>query len=238
MVEVGLRFLKPLDPFLIHRRRYVVTLFAALAFAGAALLPHLGFDSDPLHTKDPNSEAVRTLEDLANDPITDPYTIDILAPSTEQAAALGARIAQAADGARRAFAAQLRAAGPGAEAALHPGCGDACCESTLNPGPPPPPPDRGAAPRRRHPRRGRARQGARQAAAGQRAAADHRRPADAFARARSDPARDQHGDDPVPAGPARPAARRAAGRAGHRGRHPARHQARTGSCRMGAPSCR
>ena len=31
---------------------------------GAALLPSLQFDSDPLHTKDPNTEAMRTLADL------------------------------------------------------------------------------------------------------------------------------------------------------------------------------
>ncbi len=139
MVEVGLGFLKPVDPFLVHWRRYVVTIFAALAFAGAALLPHLGFDSDPLHTKDPNSEAVRTLEDLANDPITDPYTIDILASSPEAAAALGTQIAKLPT-VRDVLS--VRSFVPADQAQKLPLIQDAATllESTLSPGAPPPPP--------------------------------------------------------------------------------------------------
>ena len=37
------------------------------------------FDSDPLHTKNPNTEAMRTLRDLMDNPLTNPYSIDILA---------------------------------------------------------------------------------------------------------------------------------------------------------------
>ena len=36
------------------------------------------FNSDPLHTKNPNTEAMRTLYDLMDDPVTNPYSIDIL----------------------------------------------------------------------------------------------------------------------------------------------------------------
>ena len=163
MVEVGLGFLKPLDPFLIHRRRYVVTIFAALAFAGAALLPHLGFDSDPLHTKDPNSEAVRTLQSLANDPITDPYTIDILAPSTQAAADLAAQISKLPT---VQDVLSLRSFVPQDQAQKLPYIQDAATvlESTLNPGSRAAAADRGAAPHRRDAGRRSARQGARQAA--------------------------------------------------------------------------
>ena len=84
-VEVGLAWLRPLDPVLHRWHRPVVLGFAAFAVLGAALVPALQFDSDPLHTKDPNSEAVRTLNDLLDDPVTDPYSIDILAPSLEAA---------------------------------------------------------------------------------------------------------------------------------------------------------
>lgn len=80
-VEVGLSWLRPLDPILHRWHRPVVLLFAGFALLGAALLPMLDFDSDPLHTKDPNSDAVRTLNDLLDDPVTNPYTVDVLAPS-------------------------------------------------------------------------------------------------------------------------------------------------------------
>ena len=62
-------------------RRPLFAAFAVLAVAGAALLPTLGFDADPLHTKDPKTEAMVTLRDLMNSPLTDPYTIDLLRPS-------------------------------------------------------------------------------------------------------------------------------------------------------------
>ena len=54
-------------------------MFAALAALGVVLLPRLRFDSDPLHTKNPNTEAMRTLYDLMDSPVTNPFTIDILA---------------------------------------------------------------------------------------------------------------------------------------------------------------
>ncbi len=77
---------------LLRARRPVLIGGAVLAFAGAALLPLLRFDADPLHTKNPNTEAMRTLGDLMNTPITDPYTVDILAPSLAGADALAARL--------------------------------------------------------------------------------------------------------------------------------------------------
>jgi hopanoid biosynthesis associated RND transporter like protein HpnN len=56
------------------------------------LLPRLSFDSDPLHTKDPHTEAMRTLYDLMEDPLTNPYSIDIIAPNMASADALVARL--------------------------------------------------------------------------------------------------------------------------------------------------
>ncbi len=52
----------------------------------------LQFDSDPLDTKNPNTEAMRTLRDLINNPVTNPYTIDILSPNVQAAAALSAKL--------------------------------------------------------------------------------------------------------------------------------------------------
>ena len=84
-VEAGLRWLRPLDPALHRWHRPVVLTFAVLGALGLAGLPRLQFDSDPLHTKNQNSEAVRTLNDLLGDPLTNPYTADIVAPSLEAA---------------------------------------------------------------------------------------------------------------------------------------------------------
>ena len=77
--EAGFASAAPLDRLIVRWRRPVVIAFAALAALGAALLPRLTFDSDPLHTKDPNTEAMRTLADLIANPLTSPYSIDVLA---------------------------------------------------------------------------------------------------------------------------------------------------------------
>ena len=90
--EVGLRWARPVDGWIVRRHRAVLGGSAAAAVLGLALLPWLGFDSDPLHTKNQATESVRTLDDLVQDPITNPYSIDILAPSAAAAAALAPRL--------------------------------------------------------------------------------------------------------------------------------------------------
>jgi uncharacterized protein len=81
-----------LEAWLKRARIPVLGGFALLALAGVALLPSLRFDSDPLHTKDPNTEAMRTLADLLASPLTDPYSADILAPSLADADALADKL--------------------------------------------------------------------------------------------------------------------------------------------------
>jgi hopanoid biosynthesis associated RND transporter like protein HpnN len=77
---------------LFRARPFVLTGFAALGVLGLVLLPRLSFDSDPLHTKNPNTEAMRTLTDLMDSPVTNPYTIDIMAPSIQAADALAKKL--------------------------------------------------------------------------------------------------------------------------------------------------
>ena len=89
--EVGFAWAAPLDRFLARHRRPVLALFACLFAAGVAAIPRLVFDSDPLHTKDPHTEAMRTLTDLAANPLTNPYTIDVLAPNLAAATAIAAK---------------------------------------------------------------------------------------------------------------------------------------------------
>jgi hopanoid biosynthesis associated RND transporter like protein HpnN len=90
--EVGFAWAAPLDPLIARHRRVILVVFGALAVAAVAVSPHLAFDSDPLNTKNPNTEAMRTLRDLADDPLTNPYTIDILTPTIADADGLTAKL--------------------------------------------------------------------------------------------------------------------------------------------------
>jgi hopanoid biosynthesis associated RND transporter like protein HpnN len=89
---VGFHWGDPVERWLRRNRRVVLTGFAVLGVLGAVLLPRLTFDSDPLHTKNPNTEAMRTLADLMSSPLTNPYSIDILTPSLDAANALAAKL--------------------------------------------------------------------------------------------------------------------------------------------------
>ena len=80
---------------MIHRVRLpLLTLFATLFVAGAALVPGLRFDSNTLHTKQQDTEAMRTLLHLFDSPVTNPFTIDIVRPSVPAAAALAAPVSK------------------------------------------------------------------------------------------------------------------------------------------------
>jgi uncharacterized protein len=90
--EVGFRWAAPLDNIVRRRRFPLLAGFAALAILGAVLVPQLSFDANPLHTKNPNTEAMETLNDLINSPVTNPFTINILTPNAGDAAALSDRL--------------------------------------------------------------------------------------------------------------------------------------------------
>jgi hopanoid biosynthesis associated RND transporter like protein HpnN len=89
---VGFAWLAPFDSLIERHRRPVLLLFAALAVLAIALSNRLEFDSDPLHTKDPNTEAMRTLHDLMDNPLTNPYSISVIEPNVAAAEALKARL--------------------------------------------------------------------------------------------------------------------------------------------------
>jgi hypothetical protein len=90
--EIGIAWGDRLEAGLFRARAPVLVAALALAILGAFLVPRLTFDSDPLHTKDPTSEAMRTLADLMTSPLTTPYSIDILAPDQARADALAAQL--------------------------------------------------------------------------------------------------------------------------------------------------
>ena len=79
--EVGLMALRRLEPIVRPLHWPILAVFTLLALVGAALTPSIPFDGDPLHTKNQHTEAVTTLNDLMEDPITNPYTVEALLPS-------------------------------------------------------------------------------------------------------------------------------------------------------------
>jgi len=86
--EVGFAWAGPADPWIKANRRWLLAVFIALAGLALAVSTRVTFDSDPLHTKNPSTEAMRTLRDLIDEPLTDPYTIDIVVPDARAAASL------------------------------------------------------------------------------------------------------------------------------------------------------
>ena len=90
--EVGFTWARPIDAALVRHRRPVLAVAVLLTLLGLGLLPWLRFDSDPLHTKNQNTESVQTLNDLIADPVTSPYSIEILQPSLAAAEALAPKL--------------------------------------------------------------------------------------------------------------------------------------------------
>lgn len=86
--EIGFAWGTRLERALRSRGRLVLSLAGLLGIVGVVLLGQLTFDSDPLHTKDPHTEAMRTLYDLMENPLTNPYSIDIITPNIAAADAL------------------------------------------------------------------------------------------------------------------------------------------------------
>ncbi len=89
---IGLPFGAQGDAFLRRHRKPVLAVFGLLALAGIFGALTVGFDANPLDTKDPNTPAMRTLSKLLNDPATNPFYADALAPNLAAANALAARL--------------------------------------------------------------------------------------------------------------------------------------------------
>ncbi len=89
----GFAFARPADRAVRLYRTQILSVFTFLAVLGAALIPVLTFDADPLHTKDPKSEGMRTLKLLMKDPQSSPYGAEVLVPDLKQAQVLADRLA-------------------------------------------------------------------------------------------------------------------------------------------------
>ncbi len=90
--RAGFAALGKLDGLMrVHRRR-VLWANGVVAVICLCLMPLLGFDSNPLDLKNPQSESMSTLNDLMKVPTESPNTIDVLTPSVAAADALAAKL--------------------------------------------------------------------------------------------------------------------------------------------------
>ncbi len=90
--EVGFAWGRVADHLIARWHRRILAGFGVVVVASLVLAPRLAFDSDPLDTQNPNTEAMRTLRDLMNQPLSNPYSIDILEPNVNTAEVLAAKL--------------------------------------------------------------------------------------------------------------------------------------------------
>ncbi len=91
-VPIGLPLGAQADRLLQRHSRAALAVFAVLAIAGVFGAATLGFDANPLDTKDPNTESMRALKKLLADPATNPFYADSLVPNLTAARILSARL--------------------------------------------------------------------------------------------------------------------------------------------------
>jgi hopanoid biosynthesis associated RND transporter like protein HpnN len=103
----GLPALAPLDAWCARWRRLLLAASALAIGAGLLLLPHLEFDADPLHLKDPQSESMRALALLKGDPQSGIDDIQLLAPTLTAAQASAHRLSALPEVARALTIADL-----------------------------------------------------------------------------------------------------------------------------------
>ncbi len=89
---LGLPFGEPVDNLMYKYRRLVLGGFGILAVLGIFAAFTIGFDANPLDTKDPNTESMRTLEGLLNNPATNPFYADVLTPNLAAANVMAAKL--------------------------------------------------------------------------------------------------------------------------------------------------
>lgn len=92
MKEIGWPVMARLEHALTRNPRAGVAVVAAVALAGLAALPWLGFDFNPLNLRDPRAESVATFRELMRSPETTPNTLSVLAPDLAAATALAQRL--------------------------------------------------------------------------------------------------------------------------------------------------
>ncbi len=90
---LGYAFLAPVDRFLERNRMAVLVGTLCVVLAASPLLFWLRFDFNPMSLRNPHVESVSTYLDLKKDPDMSGQTIEVLAPSLDEANALASKLA-------------------------------------------------------------------------------------------------------------------------------------------------
>jgi uncharacterized protein len=90
--EMALPFGPKLDSWLHDHNKPVLIIFAVIGLIGLVAAVRTPFDANPLNTQDPNSEPMRTLRSLADNPVTNPFNINIMVPDLKTARALSDKL--------------------------------------------------------------------------------------------------------------------------------------------------
>ncbi|MHC2107570.1 MULTISPECIES: MMPL family transporter [unclassified Methylobacterium] len=80
---VQTEWLVGVDPWIIRKRKPILIAVGLVTLAGAPLLWHLPFDSNPMHLRSTKTESIATYLDLIKNPETSPNLIDVLAPNVD-----------------------------------------------------------------------------------------------------------------------------------------------------------
>jgi uncharacterized protein len=92
--ELSLPFGPKLDVALHRHAKPVLIVFALLGVIGLYAAIRMPFDANPLNTQDQHSEPMRTLRSLADNPITNPFNINIMVPDLATARTLSDKLAK------------------------------------------------------------------------------------------------------------------------------------------------
>lgn len=90
--ELALPFGPKLDVLLHHHYKPMLIVFAVLGVIGLYAGIRMPFDANPLNTQDQRSEPMRTLRSLADNPITNPFNINIMVPDLATARSLSDKL--------------------------------------------------------------------------------------------------------------------------------------------------
>ena len=85
---------KRMDDWLLRHCTSILWAFVALGVAGLISAIRLPFDANPLHTKSAQSESVKTLYSLMDDPNTNPFTLNVLVKDMDSARSLAKRLSE------------------------------------------------------------------------------------------------------------------------------------------------
>jgi uncharacterized protein len=92
--ELSLPFGPKLDVALHRHAKPVLIVFALLGVIGLYAAIRMPFDANPLNTQDQHSEPMRTLRSLADNPITNPFNINIMVPDLATARTLSDKLSK------------------------------------------------------------------------------------------------------------------------------------------------